>query len=103
MLLRADAMSWRAGKSSAERGYGYRWQMARARYLQHNPLCVMCLPKVVQATVVDHKIPHRGDQQLFWNEGNWQSLCKPHHDSTRQAEDKGSSRQRVGEDGWPGG
>jgi predicted ATPase len=26
---------------------------------------------VVQATVVDHVMPHRGDQRLFWDEANW--------------------------------
>jgi 5-methylcytosine-specific restriction protein A len=32
--------------------------------------------------------PHRGDSVLFWHEENWQPLCKPHHDSTKQAEEK---------------
>ena len=32
------------------------------------------------ATVVDHVIPHRGDQKLFWDEDNWQALCKSCHD-----------------------
>ena len=33
------------------------------------------------AIVVDHIVDHKGDQELFWNEDNWQSLCKPHHDA----------------------
>jgi 5-methylcytosine-specific restriction protein A len=33
------------------------------------------------ATVVDHVVPHRGDQQLFWDEGNWAPACKPCHDA----------------------
>ena len=32
------------------------------------------------ATVVDHVIPHRGDRKLFWDEQNWQPLCKECHD-----------------------
>lgn len=40
------------------------------------------------ATVVDHIKPHKGDSQLFWDQDNWQSLCKTHHDSTKQAEEK---------------
>lgn len=34
------------------------------------------------ATVVDHIIPHRGDlsSAAFWDETNWQPLCKRHHD-----------------------
>ena len=30
--------------------------------------------------LLDHIIPHRGDQKLFWDEGNWQALCKACHD-----------------------
>jgi 5-methylcytosine-specific restriction protein A len=36
--------------------------------------------------IVDHKVPHRGDQKLFWDESNWQAMCKPHHDAKTQAE-----------------
>jgi 5-methylcytosine-specific restriction endonuclease McrA len=39
------------------------------------------------ASVVDHKIPHRGDQVLFWSEDNWQPLCKRCHDSVKQTEE----------------
>lgn len=31
------------------------------------------------ATVVDHRIPHRGNEVKFWQQGNWAALCKPHH------------------------
>jgi hypothetical protein len=24
---------------------------------------------------------------LFWDVTNWQALCKPHHDATKQAEE----------------
>jgi 5-methylcytosine-specific restriction protein A len=68
--------------------------MARERYLAEHPLCVYCMGmgKVTPATVVDHIIPHRGDMDLFWDEGNWQALCSPHHDSTKKREEhKGSS------------
>ena len=43
--------------------------------------------KYVKATVVDHIIPHRGDQKLFWDRGNWQALCKRHHDIKTGNED----------------
>ena len=36
--------------------------------------------KVVPAIVVDHIIPHRGNQRLFWDMKNWQPLCKDCHD-----------------------
>jgi 5-methylcytosine-specific restriction protein A len=33
------------------------------------------------STTVDHIVPHRGDQKLFWDEANWAALCKPCHDA----------------------
>ena len=36
--------------------------------------------KLTPATVVGHIIPHRGNQKLFWDEKNWQPLCKDCHD-----------------------
>lgn len=69
--------------TAAQRGYDARWRKARLAYLKANPLCAQCLDdtQVTPATVVDHVIPHRGDQQLFWDEDNWQALCKSHHDA----------------------
>ena len=69
---------------SSRRGYDQRWQKARKRFLSAHPLCAECQrqnpPRYVKATVVDHVVPHRGDPVLFWDEGNWQPLCKPCHD-----------------------
>lgn len=95
-LQSAPADSWRAGKQgSAARGYGYAWQKARDGHLRNQPLCVMCEAqgRATPATVVDHRIPHKGDMKLFWQTDNWQSLCKPHHDSKTAAEDGGFGRQ----------
>lgn len=71
-------------KTSNERGYNYRWQQERKRYLIDNPFCVHCLPLYVAATVVDHIVPHKGDDVLFWDMTNWQALCKPCHDQWKQ-------------------
>jgi 5-methylcytosine-specific restriction endonuclease McrA len=100
----ADRDSWRAGKGkTAERGYGWRWQKARKTFLAkpENVLCRMCTEegRVTAATVVDHVIPHKGDQALFWDTSNWQPLCKAHHDSAKQAEERGEAQRRVGLDG----
>lgn len=67
---------------AVERGYDSRWRKARAAFLQRNPLCAECRKNGVltPATVVDHIIPHRGDLKLFWDEENWQPLCKNCHD-----------------------
>lgn len=90
-----QAGSWRTSdQTSTQRGYGYKWQKARAGFLRSHPLCVMCEAesRITVATVVDHKIAHRGDQALFWDKTNWQSLCKPHHDSDAQKKDNASAR-----------
>jgi 5-methylcytosine-specific restriction endonuclease McrA len=34
--------------------------------------------------VADHIRQHRGDERLFWDEGNLQTLCKPCHDGVKQ-------------------
>lgn len=75
--------------SASKRGYNSRWQKARVRYLHSHPLCVECKKqgRITQATVVDHIVPHRGDQKLFWDESNWQPLCKPCHDKKTWNED----------------
>lgn len=77
-----------------ERGYNRRWQKARVTYLSRHPLCKVCDEGglVVAATVVDHIIPHKGDQDLFWDTSNWQSLCKPCHDRKTAREDGGFGR-----------
>ena len=63
----------------------------------------MCMKQglVVHAVVVDHIVKHGGDQILFWDKANWQSLCKPHHDSTKQMIDNGRVVRLIGADGWP--
>ncbi len=77
-------------ESSSKRGYGSRWQKARAAYLRKHPLCIehSKLGQVVKATVVDHIKAHRGDMVLFWDSSNWQSLCKHCHDSHKQRLEK---------------
>jgi 5-methylcytosine-specific restriction protein A len=80
--------------TAAERGYNSRWRKARKTYLQRHPLCVHCEQEglVVEATVIDHIIPHKGDQALFWDTDNWQPLCKRHHDMKTVREDGGFGR-----------
>jgi len=93
-------------KTSAQRGYGYKWQKAREDFLSHpdNVMCVMCAKRghVTVATVVDHIIPHKGDMKLFWSRSNWQPLCKPCHDRDKQSEERtGRAKPHIGADGWP--
>lgn len=103
--------SWRTDKqSSTQRGYGYRWQVTRAAYLEHHPFCVFCMRDariesadiagiilecaargvaVPYASVVDHTVPHRGDMALFWDKTKWQSLCAHHHSAEKQRQEAG--------------
>jgi hypothetical protein len=76
--------------TTAQRGYGGRWQRARPIYLKRHPLCVLCLArgKLVVAVEIDHIQPHNGDPALMWDWDNWQALCKPCH-----------SRKTAGETG----
>jgi 5-methylcytosine-specific restriction endonuclease McrA len=46
------------------------------------------LGELIKATVVDHIKPHRGDKILFWDQSNWQPLCKKCHDHKTKTEDK---------------
>ncbi len=77
-------------RSAYRRGYGKKWEAARKRYLASHPLCVECQKegRYVQATDVDHIIPHRGDMALFWDEGNWQALCHSCHSIKTNREDR---------------
>lgn len=77
--------------SASQRGYDAKWRKARLRFLRQNPLCVHCLDEdeITPATVVDHIQAHKGDRELFWDEDNWQALCKMHHDIKTAKEDGG--------------
>lgn len=89
-LATVNPSSWRSDKkSSTARGYGYKWQKAREAYLMEHPFCVYCEREgmVTAATIVDHRIPHRGDEKLFWDQSNWQGLCATHHSSDKQREE----------------
>ena len=88
---------WRAWYSSV------RWLRMREWQLANHPLCAFCLEQdlVTPADVVDHVKPHKGDAGLFWDAGNLQSLCKVHHDSTKQRIEMGQTVVVFGPDGWP--
>ncbi len=80
--------------TSAQRGYGSRWQKASKGWLRAHPLCACpeCDEgriKVTPAVLVDHRIPHRGDMALFWDSTNWQSMAKECHDRKTSLEDGG--------------
>ena len=92
-MLNPDA--WREGLTTAQRGYGGKWQRYRLKFLERNVLCAMCHAqgKVTEATVVDHIVDHRGNQALFWDRANHQALCKPCHSVKTAAEGVGTARR----------
>ena len=69
-------------ESAHSRGYNSKWRRISKLYLKAHPLCCECRRqgKLTPATVVDHIVPHRGNQKLMWDGSNWQSLCKQCHD-----------------------
>lgn len=77
-------------RSASSRGYNRQWQRVSRQFLVSHPLCAKCLERGIytKATVVDHIVPHRGDQKLFWDPANWQALCKPCHDHKTGTEDR---------------
>jgi 5-methylcytosine-specific restriction protein A len=72
--------------TSSQRGYDARWRKLRAAFIAENPLCVFCQRdgRVTPAAVVDHIVAHKGNEILLLDWNNLQSLCKHHHDSTKQ-------------------
>lgn len=63
----------------------------------------MCLEleDVTPADTVDHVTPHKGDERLFWDPSNIQSLCAPCHSRHKQREERGTARPPIGLDGYP--
>lgn len=92
-----ESKEWRKLYKTAQ------WLKGRAWFLRHNPLCVFCGEDGIAtpATIVDHKIPHKGDKGLFYDTKNWQPLCKPCHDGIKQAMEKNDHKVQIGLDGFP--
>lgn len=80
-----------------------RWYRLRWHQLQQQPLCTLCaqLGKLTEAVVVDHMTPHRGNQVLFFDPNNLQSLCKCCHDGTKQQMEKSGVLRGCDSSGLP--
>jgi 5-methylcytosine-specific restriction protein A len=75
-----------------------RWRILRKQFLRKYPLCVECKRQgvVTAAEVVDHIKPHEGDERLFWDDSNWQALCKCCHDKkTAKNDGRWGSKEKV--------
>lgn len=63
-----------------QRGYTYQWRKASKAFLAMHSHCQCGL----KATLVDHITPHKGDNELFWDQSNWQPLCTTCHSKHKQ-------------------
>ena len=82
--------------NSYRRGYTKAWAKARRAYLAEHPFCECedCKAGYLlkPATVVDHKIPHGGNEDLFWDRSNWQALAFACHSRKTVLQDGGLGR-----------
>jgi 5-methylcytosine-specific restriction enzyme A len=95
-------------RSSASQTYRhlyktYQWQKLRKAHLATEPLCRMCKAegRVTVATVCDHIDDKKKRNPHLFFDGPFQSLCKLHHDSTKQQMERTGYSSAIGEDGWP--
>ena len=68
----------------------FRYRKKRLAFLRANPLCATCedLGLTTAATQIDHIIPVKEDptEEWFYDEDNWQGLCKPCHERKTREE-----------------
>ena len=69
--------------------YTYRWSLYSKRRLREYPWCESCKKSGVMelATITDHIVPHKGDDRMFWDKNNHQSLCTHCHAVKTATED----------------
>jgi 5-methylcytosine-specific restriction enzyme A len=60
--------------SSTDRGYSAKWRRESKAFLAlpGNELCACGCGR--SATMVDHRVAHKGDMKLFWDRSNWQPM-----------------------------
>lgn len=89
----ACARAKEANRGSAHaRGYNRRWERYRRAWLAEHPRCgdrasgpssehSACrrARRVIAGNHVDHIVPHHGDEALFWDPLNHQTLCVSCH------------------------
>lgn len=75
------------GSATSDFQYLYaspKWKVLQQNQLKQNPICQRC--GQAQATEVHHIIPHRGDEELFFNPDNLVSLCHDCHSAETRKE-----------------
>ena len=76
-----------------------RWHKLREQVLLRDAFTckqtgILCIGKYPadNSPVVDHIKPHHGDDQLFWDIENLQTVSKAYHDSEKQKQERAQSR-----------
>lgn len=79
-----------------------RWRRRSRQQLSSELLCERCHARgrIAVATVAHHRVPHKGDEALFWY-GALESLCKHCHDSEAKQQEVRGYSTAIGADGWP--
>lgn len=79
------------------------YREGRLRFLDANPLCVWCKKRgeFTEATVVNHKKPHKGNKHLFLDKRNWESVCTHCHNTICKAQDAGRPIKGIDANGMP--
>lgn len=72
-----------------------RWQALRQQVLvrdlytcQHTGVILAGKAPAPDSAVIHHKIPHHGDEALFWDINNLEAVSKAWHDSEAQARER---------------
>ena len=81
-----------------------RWRKVAKMFLDQNPLCAPCLKisgKETPATIVHHKIEHKGDEVLFWSWDNLESVCASCHSGHIRVSEHVGYSQACDVDGFP--
>lgn len=83
------------------------WQSLRiATIARDGGLCQRCGVKVTsgrkhkRSAAVDHKTPHEGDRDLFFDPDNVWTLCKGCHDGWKARQERKSTKRMQRYDGW---
>ena len=86
---RDQTVSWRKLYKTA------RWEKLRRDVFERDHYTcrhtgVICAGKhpAPDSPVCDHIVPHRGDEALFWDKGNLQTVSKAYHDSEKQKQER---------------
>ena len=83
--------------------YTAQWQKLRQKVWERDQYTcrrtgTLCIGKYPagNSPVANHIIPHKGDQALFWDRSNWQTLCRSHHSAKTARENAGGDGSHSG-------